>query len=423
MSSIKLIACDLDGTLMAPDHLTVTERTKKALFEAHNGGVKIAVATGRTLSVIYDVINQIPFIDYVVYSNGAAVYDLRSAKNIYRRYMSEKAVSDVVDFLEKYPVYYEVYSGGGQHAQPDKAGYFKNKDLPEEFLEKYMQTIESHESISGFAKSNPVEKINLYYFDGEHYGDIKGFLMNYPGIDCTSPVSGDIEMTGFGVDKAYALEGLCRETGISPQEVMAFGDADNDIKMLSFAGCGVAMGNADAECKKSADYVTLSNAMDGVAAAVERLVLGKKPRLLVSACLLGENCKYNGGNNKNDAVAALSEHFDIIPVCPECFGGLEIPREPNEIINGRVFSKSGREYTAEYNDGAEKTLYVAAEANAAYAVLKERSPSCGKGFVYDGSFSGALVKGNGITAQRLIDSGITVFGETEINKLLDETEI
>lgn len=420
---IKLIACDLDGTLMSPDHITVTEKTKRALLEAHEKGVKIAIATGRTLSVIYSVIDQIPFVDYVVYSNGAAVYDLKTAENIYEKYMPRKICADISDFLEKYPVYYEVYSYGSQHTQADKAAFFKNKDLPPEFLEQYMKSMKNHNSLNAFVKNNDVEKINLFYFDGEHYDEIKDYLFSYPDIDCTSPVSGDIEMTYKGVDKANALSGICAQLGISSENVMAFGDADNDIKMLQFAGFGFAMGNADEECKRAAKYITLSNAEDGVGAAVEKYVLGKKPRLLVSACLLGENCKYNGSNNKNEKVIALEEYFDIIPVCPECFGGLKIPRVPNEIINGRAISKNGEDFTAEYFDGAEKTLYIAGESNAQYAVLKERSPSCGKGVIYDGTFSGTLKSGNGITAQLLMDNGIQIFGESETDKLLDEIEI
>ena len=160
---------------------------------------------------------------------------------------------------------------------------------------------------------------------------------------------------------------------------------------------------------------------DGVAVAVRQYVLSKiKPKLLVSACLLGENCKYSGGNNYNEAVAGLGERFEIILVCPEVFGGLTVPREPCEILNCKVVSKTGEDCTAQYNDGAEKTLYIAGECNAVYALLKERSPSCGKNFVYDGTFSGRLVNGNGITADLLLKNGILVFGESEINKLLDE---
>lgn len=144
-----------------------------------------------------------------------------------------------------------------------------------------------------------------------------------------------------------------------------------------------------------------------------------KMKLLVSACLLGENCKYNGGNNKNEKVLALEEHFQIVPICPECFGGLPIPRVPSEIVGDRVLSKLGEDVTDEFLSGAEQALYVAQEANCCVAVLKERSPSCGCGEIYDGSFSGKTVSGNGVTAQLLLDNEIQVFGESKIDKLLD----
>lgn len=419
---VKFIACDLDGTLLSPDHITVSERTKKSLFEAHEKGVKIAIATGRTLSVIYNVIDQIPFIDYVIYSNGSAVYDLKKAKNIYTKYMPEKVARDIIGFLMKYPVYFEVYAGSTQHAQAGREKYFKNVNLPQEFLESYVKSIELHEDIEEVISGGKVEKINLFYFDGEYYEEIKDYLFSYKNAECTSPVAGDIEITYKGVDKADALLGVCSQLGIEREEIMAFGDADNDIEMLRVAGYSTAMGNAAQECKDAAKYVTLSNEFDGVATAVDKYVLGKKPKLIVSACLLGENCKYNGSNNKNDAVIALSQHFDIVGVCPECFGGLKIPRVPNEIINGRAISKNGEDFTEEYKKGAEKTLYVARECGARFAVLKERSPSCGKGVIYDGTFSSSLVEGNGITAQLLLDNGYEIYGESEVEKLLSDIE-
>lgn len=141
-------------------------------------------------------------------------------------------------------------------------------------------------------------------------------------------------------------------------------------------------------------------------------------KLLVSACLLGENCKYNGTNNFNKDVAALGDKFELIPVCPECFGGLPTPREPAEIQGGRVVTKSGADVTDAFADGAEKTLYIAQECNAPCALLKENSPSCGCGNVYDGTFSKKLVCKNGVTAQLLLDNCIQVFGENNIDKLL-----
>lgn len=144
-----------------------------------------------------------------------------------------------------------------------------------------------------------------------------------------------------------------------------------------------------------------------------------KTKVIVSACLLGENCKYNGGNNKNDEVIALNEHFDLVPVCPECFGGLPIPRVPSEIRNGRVYSKNGDDLTEQFVLGAEQTLYIAKECNAPCALLKENSPSCAFGKIYDGTFSGNKIDGNGITAQLLYDNEIQVFGESQIKRLLD----
>ena len=126
---------------------------------------------------------------------------------------------------------------------------------------------------------------------------------------------------------------------------------------------------------------------------------------------------YNGGNNKNEKVIALSGKFEIIPVCPECFGGLPIPRVPSEIKDGKVYSKNGKDLTAEFLSGAEQALYIAKETNAPCAVLKENSPSCGFGKIYDGTFSGTKISGNGITAQLLFDNEIQIFGESQTERL------
>lgn len=142
-------------------------------------------------------------------------------------------------------------------------------------------------------------------------------------------------------------------------------------------------------------------------------------KILVSACLLGENCKYSGGNNKCDEILELGKKHKLIPICPECFGGLPIPRVPSEIKDGRVYSKTGEDLTETFNDGAEKALYVAEESGCQLAILKERSPSCGFGEIYDGSFSGKTIRGNGITAQLLYDHGIVILGETKIDRFKD----
>ena len=145
-------------------------------------------------------------------------------------------------------------------------------------------------------------------------------------------------------------------------------------------------------------------------------------KILVSACLLGENCKYDGTNNFDENVAKLSEKFEIIPVCPECFGGLPTPRTPAEILDGKVISKSGVDVTEQFEAGARATLYLANECNVSYAILKERSPSCGFRKIYDGTFSKTLTFGNGITAELLYQNGVRIFGETDIERFLEEIE-
>ncbi|MCM1284673.1 MAG: DUF523 domain-containing protein [Acetobacter sp.] len=142
-------------------------------------------------------------------------------------------------------------------------------------------------------------------------------------------------------------------------------------------------------------------------------------KIAVSACLLGENCKYSGGNNKCDEVLELGKEHTLIPICPECFAGLPIPRVPSEIRDGRVYSKIGDDLTEAFADGAEKALYVAEEKGCQIAVLKEKSPSCGFGKIYDGTFSGQIIDGNGITAQLFYDHGIIVLGESKTYKIKD----
>ncbi|WP_304346289.1 DUF523 domain-containing protein [Campylobacter showae] len=148
-----------------------------------------------------------------------------------------------------------------------------------------------------------------------------------------------------------------------------------------------------------------------------------KPKILISACLLGENCKYNGGNNTDaisaEALSKLGQIYELVAVCPECMGGLTTPREPAEICaSGRVFTKfSGRDVTAEFILGAQICAEIASENGCKIAVLKERSPSCGSGEIYDGSFTGRIVSGDGLTAAALKKLGVRVVGESTLAEL------
>ena len=137
--------------------------------------------------------------------------------------------------------------------------------------------------------------------------------------------------------------------------------------------------------------------------------------IIISACLLGVNCKYSGGNNKIQELEDLMKKEVLIPVCPEQLGGLETPRMPSEIIvkNGRkyVVDKNGNDLTIQFLKGAEETLKIVNMFNIKEAIFKSNSPSCGCGRIYDGTFSGRLVEGDGITSALLKANNIKIFNE------------
>ncbi|MDO5327812.1 MAG: DUF523 domain-containing protein [Clostridia bacterium] len=138
-------------------------------------------------------------------------------------------------------------------------------------------------------------------------------------------------------------------------------------------------------------------------------------KLLVSACLLGVCCRYDGKSKGNEAVLRLAEKHELIPVCPEQLGGLPTPRPPAEIQRDRVINRLGQDVTAQYQKGAEEALRLCQLFHCELAVLKARSPSCGCGLVYDGCFSGTLVPGDGFAARLLRENGIKVLTEENVN--------
>ena len=142
-------------------------------------------------------------------------------------------------------------------------------------------------------------------------------------------------------------------------------------------------------------------------------------RILVSACLLGISCRYDGKSKPHPAVLALQGQHQLIPVCGEIFGGLPTPRTPAERVGDRVLTEDGRDVTQEYHRGAEEVLALARRLDCKVALLKERSPSCGTGEIYDGSFTHTLTAGDGVTAELLRASGIAVFGESRLADLAE----
>ncbi len=144
----------------------------------------------------------------------------------------------------------------------------------------------------------------------------------------------------------------------------------------------------------------------------------KKTKRLVSACLLGISCKYDGTHNQNAKVRQMLKHDVLIPVCPEQLGGLSVPRSPSEQKGNKVVSATGRDVTRNFIKGARETLKIARLYEIKEAIFKQRSPSCGVGQIYDGTFSGKVVQGDGITTALLKAHGVTVIPEERTKSYL-----
>lgn len=141
-------------------------------------------------------------------------------------------------------------------------------------------------------------------------------------------------------------------------------------------------------------------------------------KILISSCLLGNNCKWNGRNNARELIMSIKDKVEFIPVCSEVLGGLPTPRIPSEIVGDRVINEINLDVTDHFLEGAEKVLRIAKENNVKYAIFKERSPSCGVHQVYNGKFERTATEGKGITTRLLEKNGIRVYSDEEIEILI-----
>lgn len=270
---IKLIALDMDGTLMSPDHITVSEQNKAALKMAHNKGAKITIATGRTLAIIGDVCQQVPEIDYIIYSNGAGVFDRKAQQSIYTKLMDWSLCESIVEHLDTLPVFLEIYIDGKSYVQQSKAQYFKEGVLPQEFVDKLMGQMTVVENLIDTVRGKSIEKVTIYTCETELWHQLWDKLKQNHQIYLASSLPISMEFTKAGVDKGDALKGMCQALNIKAEECMAFGDAGNDIPMLKFAKYSYAMANGSEECRHAAKHQTKSNGEDGVAFGINQRII------------------------------------------------------------------------------------------------------------------------------------------------------
>ena len=273
MTEIKLICLDMDGTLLDDDHATVPPRNIAALRQAAERGAAVAIASGRAWSLLQGVNAQLGVTRYAVLSNGAAVLDVKAGKWIYRRAMDQKARRIIISQLLEWGIPFEVYCEGENYIQADRAEQVLASALSPEFAQVLRTMSYFPEDLNAALDGKGVEKIHIFHVPDELRRQMLDVVEACGPLAVTTSFAQNMELTAPGVNKGSAVQALCRELGLEPTQVMAFGDAGNDLELLHWAGWSFAMGNASDEAKAAARYVTGTNREGGVGMAIERYLL------------------------------------------------------------------------------------------------------------------------------------------------------
>lgn len=272
--TVKLIAVDMDGTLLRSDK-TVSERSAEALRGALNRGVAVVPATGRVARMLPGQVAELRGVRYAITSNGALVRDLQTQKALYRNLMTMQQAKRLMALFDAYGLFAEVYCDGIAYAQSSMLDLAVKAGLPDNILRYILASQQLVDDLAAQVarQSFPPEKVNLPYVPLELRAQLREKILSIPGLTVTSSGMENLEINASSCSKGEALKFLCTMLSISPSQVMAVGDSDNDISMLRCAGVAVAMENSLPAVKEAANFVTGTNDGDGVAFAVEKLVL------------------------------------------------------------------------------------------------------------------------------------------------------
>ncbi len=273
---IKLIALDMDGTLLLDDFRSISPRNKEALEAAIKKGIEVVPATGRIRGHIPESVTEIEGMHYLISSNGAIVYDLKADALISANYIGSGTVEKIISVLNKRQLFYGVYYKGDNYIQK---GAFDRLENTQQFDPGHLDFVRSVsltvDSLYDFVLEHrsAIEKIDIPFLSDHELRVLWQKFSNYKGIVLTGPIPNTIEVSHYKSNKREGLRELCHKLKINPQEVMAIGDSDNDLEMFEFAGFTVAMENATDELKALAKEHTLHYLEDGVAHAIEKFVL------------------------------------------------------------------------------------------------------------------------------------------------------
>ena len=279
--SIKLIVTDLDGTFMKSDHITIPQENIDAFKRAHEMGIKVAIASGRTKILADNVTEQLPFLDYLITSNGAITYDLHTDKIVCSTLMSNSESVEVFNILKDYNLIYEIYFDGKCYMNNESYSMFDKEHVSPHIHDLLKDFIKPVPSLEDFIGGKGIEKLNILSLSGEERIELEEKISQNCNVAFASsfPIvkgkNGNLEMTHSDATKGFAIKGLCDALNIDGSNVMCFGDGENDCSMLEFASLSFAMANGTDLVKGTAKYVTDTNDNGGVAKAINKFVFGE----------------------------------------------------------------------------------------------------------------------------------------------------
>ncbi len=271
--AIKLIVFDVDGTVVDEDHYTVPEENAAALKEARSRGIKLAIASGRTWSILTEVAEQVGGVDYAIMSNGAAILDVNTGERLFEKGIPPAQSLAVMEVLDREDLPYEMYCGGQNYVALEMKDRLRDGLLSPAFGDMFVKRMTVVPDLREALNGRDMEKINLFYAPVEARARIREALLKTGPLEISNALEGNMEFTYGGVCKGTTLERLARCLGISADEVMAFGDAGNDVEMLRWAGWSFAMENGSEAAKAAARAIAPPNYLGGVGRTVRKYVL------------------------------------------------------------------------------------------------------------------------------------------------------
>lgn len=274
MPNYDILFLDMDGTVLRKDK-TVSKRTRDALKAAQAEGVKLAVATGRTLKISPPIIHELNF-DYAVISNGASTYDLKTGERVYHNQFNPESARVLYEMVKDDCDFIEFFADGEIVLSKKSYAMIATREIPawhrKYFSENETPVWESDEAYLA-AGAPGLEKVGLVRYDSAILDRIRPKLKATGLFNITGSITRSMEINDNTCSKGVGMAELCRRLGIDLARSAAIGDSSNDLAMIKTAGCGVAMGNGKPEVIAAADCVTATNEEDGVALFIEEKVL------------------------------------------------------------------------------------------------------------------------------------------------------